>query len=442
MAKTSLFSLPNELLCMIAAGLGVRDVIALLESVPAFYNPLMWHCRRRNYPDRREGLVESAKAGDVYGTRLLLSTDADIRCVESDPEEERRLWYDYGEPHGHYWSSSALENAARSGYKEIVDALLDRLVRVKAAIPSLHIDSVEYALDLAAKRGYVSIVKKLLDLGSDLKSPSDLNEVLSDALMGVPDWKNNELCFCDIHAYTGSGNQTRKDYYGLVELLLDSGVNSNWPKRDRGLSSRVWGPVTSALFRCSSMSNGILRLLIERGASVSETVLHAFVKASNRCLYPQEGTASFLIQHGAEIDARDANGGSVLHKVSKEGLVELFINRGLSPNVTDDWGQTPLHAMAYCAPNTMVGPIRSLLKHGADLSVTNDDGNTPLHLAIATSEWEIVDLLISHGAELGCHNLNGETPLSLLVHRHPTWEYSGLNRDQSSDRWITYKYEI
>lgn len=443
MARESLLSLPNELIFEIASGMCIRDIIVLLETVPSLQEPLWWHCCHQDYSARLEGLIECVDAGDIRGTRLLLSVDADIKHVEGDPDDRSIAVYDHQEQAGYCWNSRPLNKALQRGHEEIADAIVEHILQIKTVIPGLQVDDVERTMQLAAQRGYSAIVKALLDLRSNLRKPLCLSEALSDTLFGHPDSDGNDFCLCSTERVSGSGRKTKGDYFGVVELLLDSGVSSDWPKHHQEPSSLAWGPMSGALFRCRSMSNGIVRLLIERGAGISkETVLHAFVRGSNQCVRSQVETAKLLIQNGADVNARDAHGGSVLHKVNKEELVELFIDHGLDPNATDDWGQTPLHAMAYCAPDSMVGPIRSLLEHGADLAATNVDGNTPLHLAIATSDWEVVELLVDYGADLHCRNHLDETPMSLMVDRHPCWSYSGLNRDQSDDRWTTYQYTM
>ncbi|KAI8498599.1 Unconventional myosin-XVI [Branchiostoma belcheri] len=95
--------------------------------------------------------------------------------------------------------------------------------------------------------------------------------------------------------------------------------------------------------------------------------------------YGQTGVLELLIQHGADIEAREKLGDrTALHLAS-------------------DSGQT--------------GVVELLIQHGADLEGRDKFGRTALHLASWNGQTGVVELLIQHGADLGARDIIGRKPL-------------------------------
>ena len=90
---------------------------------------------------------------------------------------------------------------------------------------------------------------------------------------------------------------------------------------------------------------------------------------------------------------------------------ELLAN-GLSPDLEDDEGFTPLH---FAAQEYSVSVAAALLEAGASIDKENRFGNTPLFVAVFNSKGrgEVIKLLRAHGADPHHHNTYGQTPLGL-----------------------------
>lgn len=73
-----------------------------------------------------------------------------------------------------------------------------------------------------------------------------------------------------------------------------------------------------------------------------------------------------------------------------------LLDAGLSPNLTNDKGDTLLILSAY---HQHAAVVRTLVEHGADLDRANDRGQTALAAAVFRQCEEIVRLLVAAGAD-------------------------------------------
>lgn len=115
--------------------------------------------------------------------------------------------------------------------------------------------------------------------------------------------------------------------------------------------------------------------------------------------YNRVSVVEYLLQHGADVHAKDKGGLVPLHNACSYGhyeVTELLVKHGASVNVADLWKFTPLHEAAAKGKYEIV---RLLLKHGADATKKNRDGATPLDL-VRDSDQDVADLLRGNSALL------------------------------------------
>ena len=123
-----------------------------------------------------------------------------------------------------------------------------------------------------------------------------------------------------------------------------------------------------------------------------------------------------LIQYGADINARDINGSTLLHFASRDAeqeIVEFLLKLNqISVNATNSTQATPL--MFACSDGGRLDNIKTLIQYGADINARGINGSTLLHYAFRYSKQEIVEFLLkSNQVSVNATNNDQVTPLML-----------------------------
>jgi len=130
-----------------------------------------------------------------------------------------------------------------------------------------------------------------------------------------------------------------------------------------------------------------------------------------------------LIAQGADVNARDSRGWTLLHRAIDRGhalMVEELLAQGADPDTDADCG-TPLH-LAVARGHTAV--VRKLIAGGADVNLRSGSkwfrpGSTPLHVALVrmppASRKETVEMLLPAGADPNLETEYGNTALHLAI---------------------------
>ncbi|KAK1793872.1 hypothetical protein P4O66_010697 [Electrophorus voltai] len=115
--------------------------------------------------------------------------------------------------------------------------------------------------------------------------------------------------------------------------------------------------------------------------------------------YNRVAVVEYLLEHGADVHAKDKGGLVPLHNACSYGhyeVAELLVIHGAVINVADLWKFTPLHEAAAKGKYEI---CKLLLQHGADPTKKNRDGNTPLDL-VKQGDTDVQDLLWGDAALL------------------------------------------
>jgi len=124
----------------------------------------------------------------------------------------------------------------------------------------------------------------------------------------------------------------------------------------------------------------------------------------------------FLLDHGAPVDARTADGWTPLHSATYWGQADVMaklISRGADVNSRTEGLQTPLH-LAASAPNggNPKGLEILLLNEFVDFSAVNKIGETPHTIAKRSSKYHRLFEIAADNVNVLCANSSTAKPPS------------------------------
>jgi ankyrin repeat protein len=319
-----------------------------------------------------------------------------------------------------------LQFAGRAG-----DAAVVRLLLEHGADPDqINVDYDKWtALHFAVMDSQPEIIKLLLEFGAEVIVHSDSGHTpLDDAVRGKREearllyWavegKYPGAYGSPLHAAANKGDAA------IIEALIKSGASVN------GRDYREKTPLHWAV--------GQRRVLL------ADLILEfqEVEPASDAAPFSQEETIKTLLEHGADLEARDVGATTPLIEATgwgQEAAARVLIEAGAEVNAQEDTGWTPL---LFTAAGGRVDTLRLLISKGADVQIVRNGwnaltyashhghleaaklfieegvpinpsielGTTPLHSAAFMGHREIISLLLANGADRNAKDDRGRTP--------------------------------
>jgi len=128
-------------------------------------------------------------------------------------------------------------------------------------------------------------------------------------------------------------------------------------------------------------------------------------KLINASMYGKQEVVKLLIEVGADINAKDSDGDTVLMYASQKdyyiNVVKLLIKAGADVNAKNNFEET---ALMWASKNDNKEIVKLLIEAGADVNAKNKFKNTALMLASINNHLNIVKLLIKAGANINNKN--------------------------------------
>jgi ankyrin repeat protein len=179
----------------------------------------------------------------------------------------------------------------------------------------------------------------------------------------------------------------------IIKMLLKAGADVNSRNRE-GQTALM------AVARTGSVDAA--RLLLEAGADVNSTEQWGGQSALMwAAAQEQPAMVKFLIEHGADVDAR--------------GAVRDWQRRITAETRPKDMDRGGYTALLYAAREGCVECARHLVEGGASINLPDPNRETPLVLALINMRFDTAFYLISAGADVDKWDLYGRTPLFAAV---------------------------
>lgn len=275
------------------------------------------------------------------------------------------------ESHGSHPGSNALELRGSSQR--------DKNARINAILGPIYLEfQSKSLLHIAARRGKVEHLKRLLDIGSD---PNELSR--------------------DTNQVTPLMLAVARSTTAFTELLLNKGADVN-AKDKHEMSPLHYAAV-------NGRSKTIL-LLIEAGCGVSDVNDRGMTSLHFAAQNGHTKTVAILIEHGADVHSRSSSGHTPLMLATTKGnyeTVEFLLAQGGSVHTTDPMGFTALH---LAADKGYTNLVHLLIRRGSNVDA-RASGKTPLFQSSFKNHRETTELLLRYGSDVNAHDIFGRTAL-------------------------------
>ena len=140
-------------------------------------------------------------------------------------------------------------------------------------------------------------------------------------------------------------------------------------------------------------------LVISSGAFADEVELYVFAQQYLEQKFAEEEISK-------KLDDEDIK--SFVKSLKKVN----FVNKLLGNLVTEDRGSKLLHVLAGLDADDLAA---TLLRYRYNVNVTDAYGNTPLHIASSEGNLKVAKVLISYGASMRIKNSRGHLPIDICA---------------------------
>jgi len=275
-----------------------------------------------------------------------------------------------------------LHHAARSGYTEVAQALIDR-----GAIVNSKDNEGRTPLHVAAESGHAPMIDLLVSKGARVHSQD----------------KNGRVALH--HTILGSTNDIFLGSKSEATLMLIS-KGSVVDARDK----KGWTPLYLA---CVNDLPRMVELLVNKGANVNPKIGPSPLVGAVTDGHTH--VVRVLLEKKVLVHGPPGAATTPLHLAAERGypdIVRLLLEKKATPNRKDSKGKTPLYYAIY---NDHFHVIQELTDNGVNVNQPVPEG-TLLHLAAERGHVGAASALIRKGAKLELQNAEGNKPLDVAIH--------------------------
>ena len=338
-------------------------------------------------------LMLASEKGNVEFIYLLLKAGADPNIADGD---------------GNTWLHHSIIGESKG---EVLQMIINHGAQVNATNKM-----GDTALMIASGKGNVDGTNVLLEAGAD-PNITDANEDSCIHISMLGFYKRQVLQTVINHGV--KVNDTNKQSYtALMIASLNGNIDGIKVLLEAGADPNIadvngYNCLHFVVFQGCSID--VLQTIIDHGVDVNATN-----KMGHTALMIASGKgnidgANVLLKAGTDPSIGDANGNIWLHHSiigdCKREVLQKIIYRNSQVNATNKKGHTAL--MIACAKGNIDG-INVLLEAGAGPNVTDTNGNTCLHISVFRGcSTEVLEALIDHGADVNATNRDHENAIML-----------------------------
>ncbi|XP_065650594.1 uncharacterized protein LOC101237623 isoform X2 [Hydra vulgaris] len=312
-------------------------------------------------------------------TKLLIENGADVYAKDAE-----------GEGPIHYaaaMNQGELIILLTKGALAIVDE--ENWEETQRKYVNLRTKKKDAALHIAAREGYLDIVKTLVSIGANVNICSAAH-------------------YTPLHLAAINGN---KD---MVQYLLEHNAKINV------FDHQNMTPTHNMFFVCRACQFGrldIIKVLIEQGAQIDSKDCDSFTPLMSAVSEGHSDAAKYLLKCGASVAISEMNMKNVLHLAIENGhssTLKVLLQNGSSSliNSHDMDFKRPIH---YAAMSNFES-VKILIQESADTEVTDNEEKTPLHIAAEYGKVDCLLILVKNSTRnINCTDEKGQSPLHLAA---------------------------
>ena len=360
-------------------------------------------------------LVTAVRNGDLDSVKILLKYKADVEVREKYQRDN--------------WSSitrASLFWAADFGYIDILRCLIENGVDIN----SFSADNYNCTpLMKAVENGDKDVVTFLIDHGANVAIKDKCGYTALHRACIIYHDCSPEVLSCLIENGADVNLSTDKNrtplmtaceygHVNTVTFLIEHGANVNL---------QDWTGLTAVHYAVrGSQACEILSCLMENGADVDAKTCGGLTPLMIAAERGDTKVATFLIEHGANVDLPDKIGATALCYALKcpGNLCEVgscLIENGADINACINYNCcTPLMMACEKTVNDQLNALTFLIEHGAIVNLQDIHGSTALHYVVQENSgfhepYEVLDYLIQNGADINAQSNHGRTPLMRAI---------------------------